>query len=80
MEQARHASGAKERRCILSLSCLEIIRVHKDKLQINKPRCSTMPSTAGKGRLLVCHGDGEGGDSDGGWKETGCQQHLRRPG
>lgn len=33
--------GAEERRCILSWSCLEIIYVHKDKLQVNKPRCST---------------------------------------
>lgn len=48
MEQARHTSGAKERRCILSLSCLEIIHVHKDKLQINKPRCSTMHSWQGE--------------------------------
>lgn len=60
----------------LSWSCLEIIHVHKDKLQINKPSCSTMPSTASTGRFLVCCGDGEGGDSDGVWKETGCQQHL----
>lgn len=63
----------------LSWSCLEITHVHKDKSQISKPRCSTMPSTANKGRLLVCPGDGEGGDSDGGWKETGCQQHLQGP-
>lgn len=58
----------------------EIIRVCKDKLQINKPRCSPMPGTASKVRLLVCHGDGEGEDSNGGWKETGYQQPLWGPG
>lgn len=57
---------------LLSWSCLEIIHVHKDKLQINNPSCSSVPSTASTGRFLVCHGDGAGG-----WKETGCQQHLQ---
>lgn len=75
-----HLREAKERRCFALGRPRRSSVCAKINYKLINPDVPPMLGTASKVRLLVCHGDGEGEDSNGGWKETGYQQPLWGPG